>query len=78
MAAALAELQEGLGAPEPLVCALLREAPLREHLGGSEAAQRAHQHVLDALLAAGKTSVATLQTALKHAIGALRQTSKQL
>ena len=78
VAAALAELQEGLGAPEPLVCALLREAPLREHLGGSEAAQRAHQHVLDALLAAGKTSVATLQTALKHAIAALRQTSKQL
>ena len=78
VAAALAELQEGLGAPEPLVCALLREAPLREHLGGGEAAQRAHQHVLDALLAAGKTSVATLQTALKHAIAALRQTSKQL
>ena len=78
VAAALAELQEGLGAPEPLVCALLREAPLREHLGGSEAAQRAHQHVLDALLAAGKTSVATLQTALKHAIAALRQNSKQL
>ena len=78
VAAALAELQEGLGAPEPLVCALLREAPLREHLGGSEVAQRAHQHVLDALLAAGKTSVATLQTALKHAIAALRQTSKQL
>ena len=78
VAAALAELQEGLGAPEPLVCALLREAPLREHLGGSEAAQRAHQHVLDALLAAGKTSVATLQTALKHALAALRQTSKQL
>ena len=78
VAASLAELQEGVGTPEPMVCAVLREAPLREHLGGSEAAQQAHQHVLDALLAAGKTSVATLGAALKHAIAALRQTSKQL
>ena len=78
VAAALAELQEGVGAPEPMACAVLREAPLREHLGGSGAAQQAHQHVLDVLLAAGKTSVATLGTALKHAIAALRQTSKQL
>ena len=78
VAAALSELQEGVGAPEPMACAVLREAPLREHLGGSGAAQQAHQHVLDVLLAAGKTSVATLGTALKHAIAALRQTSKQL
>eukprot|EP00964_Phaeocystis_antarctica_P075705 scaffold46745_cov63-Phaeocystis_antarctica.AAC.4 len=78
VAASLSELQEGIGAPEPMVCALLRETPLREHLGASEAAQQAHQHVLDALLAAGKTSVATLGAALKHAIASLRQTSKQL
>ena len=64
--------------PKPLACTVLREAPLREHLGSSEAARQAHEHVLNTLLAAGKTSVDTVGAALKRAIAALCQTSKQL
>ena len=72
--AAVVELQENLGTPEPLACALLQEDEMQTHLGGSEHAVQTHERFFREMQVAGKMAMMALSDALKRATGALRQT----
>ena len=51
---------------------------MREYAGGDEHAAKAHATLIDDLEAGAKTSLAALAERLAQAVGALRQTTRQL